>query len=107
VSERIGGADTKAAPWSLSECRRRIGLERHVSVLPFDPDSPASRSVATRQWIAADVVHVVTTPCGRADRGLDRFDLLDVDDGLLSVAADAVHGARLKGKAAVRWSVAG
>jgi len=46
--------------------------------------------VATRQSIAADLIHVVTTRRARSDRGLDRLDLIDVDDWLLSVLADSV-----------------
>jgi hypothetical protein len=41
---------------------------------------------------ALTLTHVVTTRLSRADRGLARLDLVDVDDLFLSVAADAKHG---------------
>jgi len=46
--------------------------------------------MTTRQRIGADLTHVVSARLARADRRLDRLDLVDVNDGLLSVAADVV-----------------
>ncbi len=51
-----------------------------------------SCGVTSPQRIGADLIHVVSARLARADRGLDRLDLEDINDGLLTVAADSVHG---------------
>jgi hypothetical protein len=77
---------TRLRPWP------RIRIYHNQPVRLFDADAPAARSVAARKRIGADLVHVVTTRLARANRGLDCFDLGDVDNGLLSVLADGYSG---------------
>jgi hypothetical protein len=94
VTTRI--CDVQASPLRVSgvrgEAGPRVGLNRNRSVISFYPDTPAARSVATSQRVGADLINVVTTWFARADRGLDCFDLVHVNDGLVSVAAEAVQG---------------
>jgi len=40
-----------------------------------------------------NLVNMVATRLAQADRWLNRLEQVDVDDGLLAVAADALHGA--------------
>ena len=42
--------------------------------------------------MSADLVHAAATWLARANRGLDRLDLVAVDDGLMSGSADAEDG---------------
>ncbi len=71
--------------------RPRVRLDHNGSIVPFDPASPPSRGVSARKRVGADLVNVVATRLARADRVPNRLDLVDVDDRLLSIAADAVH----------------
>ncbi len=81
-------ASTTRQPSGL---RPRIRLELHRPILPFDSDTPPPRRMTAGERIGHDL-HVVTARLARADRGRDRLDLVDVDDGLLSVAADSLNG---------------
>jgi hypothetical protein len=51
--------------------------------------TPSPRRLATVQRTELMWSTGATARLARADRGLDRLDLVDVDDGLLAVAADA------------------
>ena len=44
------------------------------------------------QRVGVYFVHVVATRRTRADRRFDRLDVIDVNDWLLYVAADSIHG---------------
>jgi hypothetical protein len=57
----------------------------------IDRNSPAAQSVPRRKRASLDLVDVIFAWLARPDRGLDRVDLVNVNDGLLSVAADAVR----------------
>jgi hypothetical protein len=46
-----------------------------------------------RQRVGAELVHVVSADFQVADRRLDTLERINVDDGLLSVRADALHPA--------------
>ena len=59
---------------------------------PFDPDSTAAPSVITRHRTCGEFVHDVAAGLAGPDRGLAFRDLVEVNDGLLSVATDAVDG---------------
>ena len=82
-----------------------------ITTVPLAPLIPTPQRLDVwprRQRVGADLVDVVATRLARADRGLDRLDLVDVDDGLVSVAADAVHGGACPKRNAVadrvRWT---
>ena len=72
-------AETTAGGLRRSFSRPRIRLDRNRPIVPFDPDTPATCSVAARQWIGADLVNVIATRLARSDYEFDRLDLVDVD----------------------------
>ena len=46
--------------WPATSRFPRIRLERDGIIRSFDCDNPAARSVPTRKWIGADLIHLVT-----------------------------------------------
>ena len=70
-----------------------IRLKLYRTISPIDPDTPAARFMTGWQGISLDLIDVVASRLARADRRLDRLDLVDV------VAAWAVlAGEPLKGR---------
>jgi hypothetical protein len=92
-----------ASSTSASLCSARESVLLAIEATDWGRRPPTDRAashplqrcsgIAASKSIGAYLIHVVLTRLARADRGLDRLDLGDVDDGLLSVAADSVHGA--------------
>jgi hypothetical protein len=68
-----------------------IALYLDLAIGPLQSDAPTSSRVTRWERVGANLVNVVASERARADRGLDRLDLVHVDDGLVSVMADAVH----------------
>jgi hypothetical protein len=60
--------------------------------MPPEPNSQIPGTATAQRRTGADLVHVISAWLARADRRLDRLDFVNVNDGLLAVAADAVHG---------------
>ena len=73
----------------------RIRLEIHRPIRPFDRDSPTAGSVTPCQRSGHDFIEMVASRRLRPERWLDRLDLVNVNDRLLSVAADSENGDRL------------
>jgi hypothetical protein len=66
--------------------------QHQIKTTPREKTERVKQEIVRERRISDDLINTIAGWLARANRGLELIHRVDVDDGLLSVAADSVHG---------------